>query len=52
VTSDVPPHGLVRGAPARLAGWVCECGRTLAGLGVPLPQVCAGCGRTTEGVAA
>jgi UDP-2-acetamido-3-amino-2,3-dideoxy-glucuronate N-acetyltransferase len=29
VTRDVPPHGLVRGAPARLVGWVCRCGETL-----------------------
>jgi acetyltransferase-like isoleucine patch superfamily enzyme len=42
VTKDVPAHGLVRGNPARLSGWVCECGRPLA------PRagmaVCAHCG--------
>jgi UDP-2-acetamido-3-amino-2,3-dideoxy-glucuronate N-acetyltransferase len=26
VTRDVPDHGLVMGAPARLAGWMCRCG--------------------------
>jgi acetyltransferase-like isoleucine patch superfamily enzyme len=26
VTEDVPPHGLVLGAPARLRGYVCVCG--------------------------
>ena len=27
VTKDVPEHALVRGAPARVAGYVCCCGR-------------------------
>lgn len=26
VTKNVPPHALVTGVPARIAGWVCECG--------------------------
>jgi UDP-2-acetamido-3-amino-2,3-dideoxy-glucuronate N-acetyltransferase len=26
VTKNVPPHALVAGVPARLFGWVCECG--------------------------
>jgi UDP-2-acetamido-3-amino-2,3-dideoxy-glucuronate N-acetyltransferase len=26
VTRGVPDHGLVMGAPARLAGWMCRCG--------------------------
>jgi UDP-2-acetamido-3-amino-2,3-dideoxy-glucuronate N-acetyltransferase len=29
VTRDVPDHGLVFGQPARLAGYVCRCGRRL-----------------------
>lgn len=29
VTTDVPPHAIVRGNPARIAGWACECGRPL-----------------------
>ncbi|MGD8624503.1 MAG: N-acetyltransferase [Anaerolineae bacterium] len=30
VVHDVPEHGLVLGQPARLAGYVCRCGRRLA----------------------
>jgi UDP-2-acetamido-3-amino-2,3-dideoxy-glucuronate N-acetyltransferase len=33
VTRDVPPHGLMLGAPARRAGWACRCGETLRGSG-------------------
>ncbi len=29
VTKDVPPYGLVFGNPARLKGFVCECGKKL-----------------------
>ncbi len=29
VTSDVKPHALVRGSPARQGGWVCRCARPL-----------------------
>jgi len=29
VTHEVPAHALVAGVPAKLVGWVCECGRTL-----------------------
>jgi len=43
VTHDVPDYALVVGAPARIAGWMCECGVRLAesegGLG------CSACGR-------
>jgi len=29
VTGNVPPHALVIGNPARVRGWVCQCGRPL-----------------------
>lgn len=29
VTSDVPPHALFVGIPAKQMGWVCECGQVL-----------------------
>ena len=29
VTRDVPPHALVIGSPARISGWVCQCGSKL-----------------------
>lgn len=29
VTKDVPPHALVAGVPAKVIGWVCDCGHTL-----------------------
>jgi UDP-2-acetamido-3-amino-2,3-dideoxy-glucuronate N-acetyltransferase len=29
VTTDVPAHAIVKGNPARIAGWACECGRPL-----------------------
>lgn len=35
VTRDVPDHGLVYGNPARQHGFVCGCGRALAGLETP-----------------
>jgi UDP-2-acetamido-3-amino-2,3-dideoxy-glucuronate N-acetyltransferase len=50
VTRDVPPHGLVTGAPARLCGWVCTCGRPLARLGEPPPEHCSHCGRGSTGM--
>jgi UDP-2-acetamido-3-amino-2,3-dideoxy-glucuronate N-acetyltransferase len=30
VTRGVPPYGLVIGSPARLHGWVCQCGQPLS----------------------
>ena len=29
VTSNVPPHALMLGVPAKIKGWVCECGEIL-----------------------
>ena len=43
VTRDVPDYGLVMGVPARLVGYVCACGKGLAGDG-PDYQ-CPACGR-------
>lgn len=43
VTKDVPPFGVVRGNPARLAGWACRCGRPLK-LSHGRAR-CAACGR-------
>lgn len=30
VTADVPAHAIVTGVPARVSGWACVCGETLA----------------------
>jgi UDP-2-acetamido-3-amino-2,3-dideoxy-glucuronate N-acetyltransferase len=43
VTRDVPAHGLVLGNPARLVGYVCECGARLAKDGT-----CTDCSRHHE----
>jgi acetyltransferase-like isoleucine patch superfamily enzyme len=48
VTTDVPPHALVVGVPARVRGWVCVCGAVLAPDGPPGPGHCARCGRATD----
>ena len=44
VSCNIPPHALVKGNPASLAGWVCKCGRKLAGrdakAGTVLPCSC------------
>jgi Acetyltransferase (isoleucine patch superfamily) len=39
VTKNVPPHGLVYGNPARLHGYVCNCGHP-----IEKGQVCQTCG--------
>lgn len=48
VTSDVPPHGLVFGNPARLRGFVCVCGqpREEADGSPAADRRCRRCGRT------
>lgn len=46
VTRDVPPYALVKGAPARIAGWVCACGETMSrSTDAPASATCAACGR-------
>ena len=40
VTKDVPPHAVMIGNPAKIAGYACKCGETLAGDAVP---VCTRC---------
>jgi acetyltransferase-like isoleucine patch superfamily enzyme len=42
VTRDVPPYALVVGAPARVVGWVCQCGSGLRFHGTV--AVCERCG--------
>jgi UDP-2-acetamido-3-amino-2,3-dideoxy-glucuronate N-acetyltransferase len=46
VTKDVPPYALVAGVPARVIGWVCECGVPIRFEGDH--AVCAECGRRYE----
>ena len=41
VTADVPDHALMMGVPARVRGWVCECGEIL-----PDALSCSKCGRS------
>lgn len=41
VSYNVPDHALMLGVPAKLSGWVCECGEVLSGT-----LVCKRCGRT------
>jgi UDP-2-acetamido-3-amino-2,3-dideoxy-glucuronate N-acetyltransferase len=46
VARDVPPHAVVVGNPARVVGWACVCGVTLARGQHPRPErlVCKSCG--------
>ncbi len=50
VTRDVPDFGLVYGNPARLRGWMCQCGIQLvfSPLGAAETAVCAACGDRYE----
>jgi len=43
VTKDVPAHALAAGVPARVIGWVCQCGVTLRFEGSA--ATCGECGR-------
>ncbi|WP_363318934.1 acyltransferase [Brevundimonas sp.] len=45
VNKDVPDHALMVGVPARLVGWMCECGEQLKGAG---DIVCDHCHRAYE----
>jgi UDP-2-acetamido-3-amino-2,3-dideoxy-glucuronate N-acetyltransferase len=46
VTSDVAPHAVVAGSPARTIGWACTCGETVArGARCPRRVTCAACDR-------
>lgn len=46
VTRDVPDYALVVGNPARLVGWMCECGTKVSkGATPPIDVQCAACGR-------
>jgi UDP-2-acetamido-3-amino-2,3-dideoxy-glucuronate N-acetyltransferase len=44
VTHDVPDYGLVYGNPARLEGWVCQCGQSLTFPGGADRAACSDCG--------
>ena len=49
VTKDVPDYALAMGNPARIAGWMCECGIKLAaGPTAPIDAACAACGLTYQ----
>lgn len=43
VTKDVPAHALVAGVPAKVVGWVCECGHRVDDRGT-----CPACGKRIE----
>lgn len=46
VTTDVEPHALMAGVPARRIGWVCECGQVL-----DAKLHCPDCGKRYEDLA-
>ena len=49
VTRDVPDYALVVGNPARIVGWICECGVKLsAGAKPPEHSACAVCEKTYD----
>lgn len=52
VTREVPAYALVTGVPARVAGWMCECGERLdlpAHPGAGAKATCAACGKRYVG---
>jgi UDP-2-acetamido-3-amino-2,3-dideoxy-glucuronate N-acetyltransferase len=45
LTSDVPDHALVLGAPARVKGFICACGETISRARTrPKRALCPECG--------
>ena len=44
VTKDIPDYALVFGSPAKLKGWMCECGVKLSSDNVPARPKCTVCG--------
>jgi UDP-2-acetamido-3-amino-2,3-dideoxy-glucuronate N-acetyltransferase len=53
VTRDVPDYAVVYGSPARVHGWVCNCGIKLkfaADTGTTARSQCSACGRTYQRV--
>jgi UDP-2-acetamido-3-amino-2,3-dideoxy-glucuronate N-acetyltransferase len=49
VTHEVPANGIVVGNPARVVGWACECGESVArGERRPTRAKCDVCGRVLE----
>ncbi len=47
VTKDIPPYALVKGNPARVCGWVCQCGLPLVFTNGA--ATCSECGRHFRG---
>jgi UDP-2-acetamido-3-amino-2,3-dideoxy-glucuronate N-acetyltransferase len=50
VTRDVPDYGLVFGTPARLRGFVCPCGESLAPTGEKAGGVLMRCARRHDSI--
>jgi UDP-2-acetamido-3-amino-2,3-dideoxy-glucuronate N-acetyltransferase len=49
VTTDIPDHALVIGNPARIRGWMCECGvKLVSGSTPPRAASCGACGAQYE----
>lgn len=50
VTRDVPAYGLVMGNPARLRGYVCQCGKPIrdAAPGIAIVYTCPHCQKTIK----
>ena len=45
ITKEVPPHALMVGNPARVSGWMCECGvKVASGATPPTHATCSACG--------